>query len=385
VAGLVGLAGCSLVGPRPATSVKDIPVVQPEAPVTPRAQAGHRFELAEPADTVVGRLQVTAASREDTLPDIARRFNLGFDELSLANPDVDPWDPGAGHKIVLPTEFVLPDAPHEGLVINIAAMRLYYYPKPAPGARQVVITHPIGIGRVGWRTPEGVTKIVARERNPVWVVPPSIRKEHRENGDPLPARVPPGPDNPLGEHLFRLSWPTYLIHGTNKPYGVGMRSSHGCLRLYPEDIAILFDLVPIGTPVRIVNQPVVLGWRADRLMMQAFEPLEDDRRAWKSGPRAVLKHSASTALRQRLAPIENEVDWALARSLVDQPRGIVVPVRSRDHATLATLLATAAEVRNELPIGATWSGDGDGGDGEQFEQVIDDREKAASSIVPAKP
>jgi L,D-transpeptidase ErfK/SrfK len=365
--------------------VKDIPVVQPEAPVTPRAQAGHRFELAEPADTVVGRLQVTAASREDTLPDIARRFNLGFDELSLANPDVDPWDPGAGHKIVLPTEFVLPDAPHEGLVINIAAMRLYYYPKPAPGARQVVITHPIGIGRVGWRTPEGVTKIVARERNPVWVVPPSIRKEHRENGDPLPARVPPGPDNPLGEHLFRLSWPTYLIHGTNKPYGVGMRSSHGCLRLYPEDIAILFDLVPIGTPVRIVNQPVVLGWRADRLMMQAFEPLEDDRRAWKSGPRAVLKHSASTALRQRLAPIENEVDWALARSLVDQPRGIVVPVRSRDHATLATLLATAAEVRNELPIGATWSGDGDGGDGEQFEQVIDDREKAASSIVPAKP
>lgn len=112
VAGLVGLAGCSLVGPRPATSVKDIPVVQPEAPVTPRAQAGHRFELAEPADTVVGRLQVTAASREDTLPDIARRFNLGFDELSLANPDVDPWDPGAGHKIVLPTEFVLPDAPH---------------------------------------------------------------------------------------------------------------------------------------------------------------------------------------------------------------------------------------------------------------------------------
>lgn len=384
IVALAGLAGCTFNAPRPVSVTPQTRVTETVAPALPRAEAAHRFVLEDPADTVVGRLQQTAATGEDTLPDIARRFNLGFDELSLANPDVDPWDPGVGRKIILPTEFVLPDAPHEGLVINIAALRLYYYPKHPAGSPQVVITHPIGIGRVGWRTPEGVTKIVARERDPVWVVPPSIRKEHRENGDPLPARVPPGPDNPLGAHLFRLSWPTYLIHGTNKPYGVGMRSSHGCLRLYPEDIAILFDLVPVGTPVRIVNQPVVFGWRGEHLWVQTFEPLEDDHRPWKLGPRAVLKRSASAAFWRRLGAHDADVDWALAGRLGAAPRGVVVPVERSEHATIQSRLASAVEVRNELPVGATWRGesDRDGGDRAQWVELIDEREHAAVSGAP---
>ena len=174
---------------------------------------------------------------EDTLPDIARRFNLGYEEIARANPGVDPWVPGEGREIVLPTQFVLPAAPREGLVINLAQLRVFYFPKVKEGEPQTVITHPIGIGKVGWQTPEGSTKVTGKRTNPTWFPPASVRKEHKEAGDPLPSKVPPGPDNPLGAHMMTLGWPSYLIHGTNKPYGVGLRSSHGCIRFYPEDIA----------------------------------------------------------------------------------------------------------------------------------------------------
>ncbi len=179
----------------------------------------------------------------------------------LANPGVDPWLPGVGREVVVPTQFILPAAPREGVVVDVAAMRIFYYPRHKKGEQQVVYTHPIGIGRVGWKTPEGTTKIVSRTKDPVWVVPKSVREEHAEDGEKLPAVVPAGPDNPLGQYMFRLTWPSYLIHGTNKPYGVGMRSSHGCIRLYPEDIAVFFDLIPIGTKVTVVNQPYLFGWR----------------------------------------------------------------------------------------------------------------------------
>jgi L,D-transpeptidase ErfK/SrfK len=129
---------------------------------------------------------------------------------------------------------VLPDAPRSGVVINLPAMRLFYYPpRASKDAPQEVVTHPIGIGKVGWSTPEGRTKVTQRTKDPTWTPPLSVRREHEKNGDPLPARVPPGPDNPLGRHAMRLGWPSYLIHGTNKPYGVGMRASAGCIRLYP--------------------------------------------------------------------------------------------------------------------------------------------------------
>jgi len=234
--------------------------------------APHVF-YADDGGQVVGALQRIRARQQDTLPDLGRLFDLGYEEITRANPGVDPWLPGEGAEIVLPTLFVLPEAPHDGLVLNMAGMRLYYFTAPDGDGRRNIYTHPIGIGRVGWSTPLGTTRITARAENPSWYVPESIRKEHAAEGDPLPAVVPPGPDNPLGRHVLRLAMPSYLIHGTNKPWGVGMRVSHGCIRLYPEDIEALYSMVPTDTPVHIVDQPYLAagtGWRPSSCWIDAF-------------------------------------------------------------------------------------------------------------------
>ena len=195
-------------------------------------------------------------------------------------PHVDPWLPGEGTKIVIPTQFVLPRAPNRGIVVNVAELRLYYFPAAssvAPegtlaGSRRV-ITHPISIGRMDWSTPLGTTSVTGKVANPSWTPPQSIRDEHAARNDILPRVVPAGPDNPLGKHALRLGLPGYLIHGTNKPSGVGMRVTHGCIRMFPEDIEALFKTVPAGTPVMIVNQPYKLGWTADGLYLEAHPPL----------------------------------------------------------------------------------------------------------------
>ncbi len=209
---------------------------------------------------------------------------------------------------MVPTQFVIPNAPRTGVVINIAAMRLFYFPPHKSGEPQVVITHPIGIGKVGWATPEGVTKIVRRQADPTWRVPVSVIKEHRENARSS-RRSSAGSDNPLGKFAFYLQWPSYLIHGTNKPAGVGLRSSHGCIRLYPEDIAQLFDMVPIGTQVRVVNQPFVFGWHDGQLVMQAFDVLEDDTRDWKKAPKKLLSQSLAANIQKQLKARNEQVNW----------------------------------------------------------------------------
>ena len=350
-----------------------------------RATASHSFTLAPGPNDVVGTLLVTTVAGDDTLPDIARRFNVGYEEIVRANPGVDPWIPGVGRDVLVPTRFVLPDAPHEGVVINVAAMRLYYYPKPGPGEPQRVITHPIGIGKVGWQTPEGTTKIVARVKDPVWVPPVSVRKEHLENGDVLPAKVAAGPDNPLGAHMFRLGWPSYLIHGTNKPYGVGMRSSHGCVRLYPEDIAILYDAVPLGTPVRVVNQPVVLGWVGDTLYAESFGVLEDDPRGERAMPRAP-KGKSIGSLWQRIRAHQPEIDWQRVHDVAAHPSGIPVPVMKRESVAVAELAAAARRVANVLPEGATWNGQtGLLVDEVQYREMIGAREPVVAAPAPTAP
>ena len=239
----------------------------------------NRFTFTEGQD-VVGQVQVVSAHYEDTFVDFARAYGLGYDDLVAANPDVDPWLPGEGTMIILPTQFILPLAPRRGIVLNIAAKRLFYYPAVADGEPRVVETFPIGIGRAGWSTPTGVTSVISRARDPVWFVPQSVRDEHLAAGDPLPRRVPPGPDNPLGHYVLGLGFPGYLIHGTNKPAGVGMRISHGCIRLFPEDIEYIFGQIEIGTEVRIVNQPYLFGWRDNRLYLEAHAPLDEDKREW---------------------------------------------------------------------------------------------------------
>jgi L,D-transpeptidase ErfK/SrfK len=342
------------------------PPPPPPAPVVAAPAQTQRFEVA-PDQEVVGAVQLTTTTKDDTLTDIARRFNIGYEEILRSNPKVDPWLPGADKEIVVPTEYILPNAPHQGIVVNIAAMRLFYFPKPKKGETPVVFTHPIGIGKVGWSTPEGVTKIVRRQKDPTWRVPVSVLKEHKENGEVLDKVIGPGPDNPLGKHAFYLDWPSYLIHGTNKPAGVGLRSSHGCIRLYPEDIAQLFDMVPIGTQVRVVNQPFVFGWKNGQLYMQAFDVLEDDPRDWKKA-----QQSLAATLQKQLKAHNEQVNWELVSTLAHSPRGIPVPITETDG-SVEQVLAAASKVQNVIPEGSSWDGTTDlPMDEGTFRQVISD-------------
>ncbi len=215
----------------------------------------------------------TLAKQEDTLLDIARDFDIGQNEILLANPMVDRWLPGEGVKIKIPNRRILPDTPHVGMVLNLPEFRLYYYPKQTKGQR-LILTHPISVGRIDWETPLGKTSIIAKNRNPVWRPPQSIKNEHAAKGEILPDVFPAGPDNPLGLYAMRLGVPGYLIHSTNKPYGVGMRVSHGCVRMYPEDIEQLFPQIKIGTPVYIVNQPIKVGWSENQLYIEVHPELE---------------------------------------------------------------------------------------------------------------
>lgn len=286
-----------------------------------KPSAPHVFELA-PGQAVVGSLQKLAARHEDTLPDIGRLFNLGYEEITAANPGVDPWLPGEGTEVLLPTRFILPDAPRDGLVLNVAALRLYYFPPVARGATPRVYTHPIGIGRVGWATPLGTTRVTAKVLKPTWYPPASVRKEHAEAGDPLPAVVPPGPDNPLGDHALRLALPSYLIHGTNRPWGVGMRVSHGCIRLYPEDIKALFDDVGPGTPVHIVEQPYMAAWDGGRLYFSAYPPLEETGGDWL----AALELIGASVDDPPEGVRPREIDWARVARITREGRGIPFPI-----------------------------------------------------------
>ena len=303
-----------------------------------------RFLLPPEGVDIVGNVQVTAARQQDTLSDIARRYDLGYEEIVAANPGVDPWLPGEDTSVILPTQFILPTQERRGLVLNLASMRLFYFPQAEPGQPAEVITHPIGIGREGWRTPTGRTRITQKLEQPAWTVPASVRKEHVRLGDPLPAIVPPGPDNPLGEFAMRLSRPQYLIHGTNKPWGVGIRVSHGCVRLYPEDIAKLFPQVPVGTPVRIINEPYVAGRRDDgQLYLEAHEPLAEDVRRWKGSLEPMQQ-----AVETKAADLPAEVNWEKARKIARQARGIPLPV-GPGSPDLAEILAKARQVPSTPP------------------------------------
>jgi L,D-transpeptidase ErfK/SrfK len=363
--GLAGvlLAGCSLLSPR----MKPVPepvVVEPPKPKYEAPVATHRFDIDPEHDDVVGKVQVTIASKEDTLPDIARRFNVGYEEIVRANPGVDPWLPGAGREVVVPSQFVLPNAPREGIVINLAAMRIFYFPANVvngkkvprkPGEQQIVYTHPIGIGKVGWKTPEGTTKVVAREKDPTWRPSAAVRKEHAENDDPIPAVVGPGPDNPLGKFKFTLGWPSYLIHGTNKPYGVGLRSSHGCIRLYPEDIEKFYGMVPVGTPVRVVNQPFLFGWHQDQLYLQAYDVLEDDARDWKKSQQKLVAKTLTPRIQKELKDRGLQLDMKSIEALAHDPRGLPVSLADGE-AGLQALLTAAPRVENRVPDGSNWDG-----------------------------
>jgi L,D-transpeptidase ErfK/SrfK len=232
------------------------------------------YELPPDGYDVVGAVATVTAREEDTLIDIARRNGLGYHDIVRANPDVNVWVPGEGTEVVLPTRFVLPPGPRRGIVLNLAEYRLYYYPEPVEGEPAYVMTYPISIGRMDWETPLGSTSVISKVTDPSWYPPQSVRDEHEADGRPLPRVVPPGPDNPLGKYAMRLGLPGYLIHSTNRPAGVGMRVTHGCIRMFPEDIEYLFPNVDVNTPVRIINTPVKIGWFGDELVLEVHPVLE---------------------------------------------------------------------------------------------------------------
>ena len=243
-----------------------------------------------PADVdVIGQMSTITASSNDTLLDIARRYDLGQNEILLANPSIDRWLPDDNAIVVLPNRFILPNVERTGMVLNLPEMRLYYFPEPAAGETPLVITHPISVGRMDWETPLGKTSIINKKKDPDWRPPQSLKDEAiTEGNEPLPDIVKAGPDNPLGRYAMRLGIPGYLIHSTNKPYGVGMRVTHGCLRMYPEDIERLFEEIPVGTPVHIVNQPIKLGWLAGSLFVELHPPLDEDKDKYANYMQSVL-------------------------------------------------------------------------------------------------
>jgi L,D-transpeptidase ErfK/SrfK len=228
-----------------------------------------------PADVdLVGSLGWGRVESGDTLLDVARRHDIGQEEILLANPGLDRWLPPAGSRVLLPSRYILPSAERKGLVLNLPEMRLYWFDPNAVPPR--LATYPVSVGRMDWKTPLGTTRIQAKQRDPWWHPPESVKEEAAAEGRQVPDAVPPGPENPLGSHALRLALPGYLIHGTNKPFGVGMRVTHGCIRLDPEDIAELFAQVPTGAQVQIVNQPVKLGWVGELLFIEIHPPLEED-------------------------------------------------------------------------------------------------------------
>ena len=226
--------------------------------LVPAPAAAAEFSLV-PGQKVVGAITEYVVQPGEGLNEIARKFDLGYTALAAANPGVDQFEPGAGRRLIIPSLYVLPEAPRQGIVINLAQWRLFYFP---PGGDRVE-TYPLGLGVIGKKTPLGASSVVRKEPHPTWYPPASIRAEHSAEGDHLPAFVPPGPNNPLGDYALHLGWKNYLIHGTNKPDGVGRNVSHGCIRMYPEDIERLFSEVSVGVPVRTVNQPAAAGWGAD--------------------------------------------------------------------------------------------------------------------------
>lgn len=293
------------------------------------------------AQQVVGGLYTIRLRDGDTLPGVARHYALGYDDLIRANPGIDPWIPSAGRRILLPMRHVLPDGPREGIVLNLANMRLFHFPPEDRG--ESVFTAPVGIGREGWETPTGTYAIAEKKVNPTWIPPASVLKEHEEKGDPLPRVVPPGPDNPLGGYALRLSAPSYLIHGTNKPYGVGMQVSHGCVRLYPEDIERLFSRIDVGATVRIVDQPFLLGWHSGELLLEAHPPLEGQEEHTRR-----VKENLFTRLEQEAAQRGATIDWARVEEVLRRQDGVPTPILASSpgfEAMAASARALAHPVR----------------------------------------
>ncbi|AHK78919.1 hypothetical protein M911_06890 [Ectothiorhodospira haloalkaliphila] len=302
----------------------------------------HAFERSWPLEEgvdVVGELSHAEAAYEDTLIDVARRHQVGFEAIQRANPELNTWIPGEGARILLPHKSVLPDARRQGIVVNLPEMRLYYFPQ----GESRVVSYPVSIGRMDWGTPVGTLDVIEKRENPTWTPPDSVRKAYAERGEELPRVVPPGPDNPMGAYAIRLSRPSYLIHGTNWSTGIGMRSTHGCIRMDNDDIGELYSRVSLGTSVNIVNQPIKVGWREGLLYLEAHPPMEELEDQAQGMDEAVKRVMEAVGER------DARVDWQRVRAALNEVTGVPQVVGWEADQPLKTSTSATNTARADAP------------------------------------
>ncbi len=334
---LAGLIGAGLIVSGPAAKAADV-----NAAIKPVHHHGHHHGKKtegmgpfQPAGAngfdgiAIGQTVQYKAKYEDTMVALARANDVGYVELLAANPGVDPWLPGRDTDMVIPKMHILPlDAPHEGIVINLPEMRLFFYPRN--GGKPY--SFPIGIGREGLQTPVGQTYVRQKAKDFDWRPTPRMRAE-----DPtLPEVVGPGDDNPMGKYVLYLGWAEYGIHGTNKPYGIGRRSSSGCIRLYPEDIELLWPQVPTGTKVTVVNEPIKAAWIGNKLYVEAHPTMAQADRMEMGNPGDPPTYEMSEQdmkfILRAAGPLAGRIDWVKVRQIVKERRGYPIAVATRPEA-----------------------------------------------------
>jgi L,D-transpeptidase ErfK/SrfK len=299
---LVALGGCAgdSAAPRPLPDA-----AAPRANVAPTGKE---------AKELVGHLETVAIDSDDSLLDVAVRNRLGYLQVAAANPRVDPWLPQQGAQVLLPKASILPQGGRDGLVINLPERRLYYFRK-----RALVSAFPVGLGRDGLETPRGATRVVRKAKNPAWQPTALARRDDPD----LPAYVPPGADNPLGTRAIYLGWPNYLIHGTNRVYAIGRRASRGCIRLYNSDVEALFDQVPVGTPVRVIDEPVKVGWYEGELFIEAHPSIRQGAQLETTGRIAPARNpDVRSLLRKKAGAHLAAIDWSAVEAALQERRGV---------------------------------------------------------------
>ncbi len=303
----------------PGLANPEVRVTEPKPDSEPAvAVIERRYSLPSTGYDLVGEDSTVATRAEDTLIDLAARHLIGYNLIRSANPDVDAWMPGDGTQVLLPLRTILPNAPRRGIVINVPEMRLYYYTADKSGQGGAVSINSISVGRGEWNTPVTKTRVVGRAKDPTWYPPATIRAEHAARGDVLPRQVPAGPDNPLGQYLLILDIPSYFIHGTNKKFGIGMQVTHGCIRMYSQDIEQLAKQVPNNTPVTIINQTIKTGWQGDELYLEVHPPLEQNGKIAQINPNDVVKALVAATHEHP----ETRIDWDLAEAIAAEATGI---------------------------------------------------------------
>jgi L,D-transpeptidase ErfK/SrfK len=314
--------------PAPVDTSADSSLQRPRRPTNVSGDSPLRVPIELPADgsSVIGSDTTILSHHKDTLFDIARRYGLGYEEIVRANPGVDIWTPGEGTRVLLPKRRILPSGARDGIVVNLPEHRLYYFPKAAKNEAPVVITYPVSIGKEGDATPLGQTHIIEKIEHPSWVPTQSIRNEHAARGDPLPRVIGPGPDNPIGDFKMRLGFGdgTYEIHGTNNPMTVGMAATYGCIVMYPEDLAALYALVSVGTPVRLINVPVKVAWNAGTLLVEAHPVIDAHGRTI-----APTLDQLADALHGTAQDTRVSILWERAMYVLERADGVIATVGTR--------------------------------------------------------